>query len=545
MLVRAATLALVLTTASAAQTPADSVRQLVADRTGDVPGAVVGVVQNGELIFAEPFGLANLTYGIPYTLDTPTNIGSTSKQFTAFAIGLLAERGALSLDDDVRDYVPELPDLGATVRIRHLLTHTSGYREFLNTLAVAGWRLDQGDAITRDDILRVVERQPELQNAPGAEWNYNNTGFALLALIVERVTGETFPAWMRANVFEPFGMTHTVVRSSSTAIVEDRAVGYVRDGEDWREAIDFGTSMGAGAIYSTVGDLARWMSNLQSRAVGADIIERMTTPTRLTTGERTGYGQGLFIDESGGQRRIHHGGADAAHRSAFILYPDLDAGVIVLTNSADNVEALAERAARVFFPDAFEAQAGPPAPVASATFEPTTFDAYAGRYSLDEAPLFVFALRRDGDRYLILPTGQPETEIVPTSDSTFASTIVDARLTFHRDADGVVRSLTLHQGGDHPATRLDLDGAEAFDLTPYAGRFTSDELEATYTLAVEDGALVARDARGDAVTLTHAEGDVFSLPIGTVSFERDASGAVVGYVVDATRSRGMRFERVE
>ncbi len=542
MPLRSAALLLVLASTASAQTPADSVRQLLADRTGEVPGAVVGVVQNGELIFAEPFGLASLTYGIPYALDTPTNIGSTSKQFTAFAVGLLAERGELRLGDDVRAYLPELPDFGETVTLRHLLTHTSGYREFLNTLVVAGWRLDEGDAVDRDEILRVVQRQPALQNAPGAEWNYNNTGFALLAMVVERVTGEPFPDWMKANVFEPFGMTHTVVRPTPTTLVEGRAVGYVREGDGWREAFDLGGSMGAGGIYSTVADLARWMTNLQTRAVAPGVIEQMTTRALLSTGEPTGYGLGLFLDEDGGQRRIQHGGADLAHRSAFVLYPDLGAGVIVLTNSAADVEGLAKQAARVFFPDAFETEAPGSAPTASDTFDPATFDAYAGSYALDVAPAFVMTFRRDGERYLIQPTGQPETEIVPTSDSTFASTLVDASLTFHRDPDGAVRSLTLHQNGHHRATRVEADAPE-IDLAPYAGRYVSDELEVAYTLAVEEGTLIARSRRAEDVTLIHAEGDTFAFPLGTVTFERDAAGAVVAYVVDATRARGIRFER--
>ncbi|MEO0556655.1 MAG: serine hydrolase [Bacteroidota bacterium] len=534
--------------------PEATVQQLFAHRAGDdTPGALVAVVQDGEIVHQEAFGMANLTHGIPYTLDTRTNIGSTSKQFTAFAIGLLAERGELRLDDDVRDHIPELPDFGETVTLRHLLTHTSGYREFLNTLLVEGRRLDEGDYIDREEILRVVQRQPELQNTPNTEWNYNNTGYALLTEVVRRVTDQSFPEWMAENVFAPLGMDDTFVRSGPGAIIPNSAQGYEATDSGWREVRDLGagTSMGAGGIYTTVGDLATWMTTLQTRAFSGAVIDQMTTPHELATGEMTEYGLGLFIDEMSGQPRIHHGGADAAHRSMFAFFPDLNAGVIVLTNSEADAGGLAGKTIRAFFGEAFgESASDPTTPIASSTvdFVPETFDAYAGSYALEVAPDFVLTFRRDGDRYLILPSGQAESEVFPTSDSTFASRIVEASVTFHRDADGEVRSLTLHQNGHHRATRVDAESeadASSMDLSPYAGRYFSDELETLYTLTVEDGELVATHIRTGSETLQHTDGDTFSAGMITVEFVRDASGAVGAFTVDIGRSRGIRFERFD
>jgi CubicO group peptidase (beta-lactamase class C family) len=207
--------------------PADRVDQIMAGFANPAtPGAVVAVIRNGEVAFSRAYGAANLEHSIPFRVDTRTNIGSTSKQFTAFAIELLAQRGELSLDDDVREHLPELPDLGKVVTIRHLLTHTSGYREFLNTLALSGRRLDHGDWIERDEIVRMVQRQPELQNDPGAEWNYNNTGFALLARIVERKSGMDFADFLRENVFEPLGFTsvpRALADQLGLALVESEA----------------------------------------------------------------------------------------------------------------------------------------------------------------------------------------------------------------------------------------------------------------------------------------------------------------------------------
>ncbi|NJD09273.1 MAG: beta-lactamase family protein, partial [Gemmatimonadetes bacterium] len=397
-----------------ATTPAGKVEQLLFARGPRDPGAVIAVVRGGKIVYQKAWGLANLAHQVPFTLGTRTNIGSTSKQFTAFAILLLASQGKLSLDDDVRKHIPELPDLGATVRIRHLLSHTSGYREFLNALLMGGLRLDQGEYIDRAEIIAIVQRQPALQNQPGAEFNYNNTGFALLATIVERVGGKPFPQWLEENVFRPIGMTGTMVRASNTAVVPGSAQGYAADAAGgWREVGDIGASMGAGGIYTTVGDLALWLRNFRTGQVGAPaFLAQMTTRFVLNGGDTTGYGMGLFVDRWRGLRRYQHGGADAAHRSQLIYFPELDAGVIVDSNDAAfNAGGIADQVAAIFFADKLTpapALAPANATPAAAPFDVAKFDAYAGRYELTEAPGFVLTISRAGPQLLGQATGPPQ-----------------------------------------------------------------------------------------------------------------------------------------
>jgi len=541
-----------------AEAPEARVDQLFAgfDRPG-VPGAVVAVVRDGELVFAKGYGRASLRHDVPFTTRTPTNIGSTSKQFTAFAIQLLAERGALSLDDDVREHLPELKDFGETVTIRHLMTHTSGYREFLNLLAMGGRRLDY-DYVDRSELVDIVQRQPELQNAPGSEWNYNNTGYGLLAEIVAKVGGMPFPEWMRDNVFEPLGMDDTMVRTDPRTIVRGSAMGYVQDRNGFQEASDLGGAMGAGGIYSTVEDMAKWMANYFDPALGdEELVDEMMTKYELVTGDETNYGLGLFIDDMRGLRRVHHGGADIAHRSDFVMLPDLRSGVIVLSNFASLPGGMTQRVA-----EAFLAGDLPPAPAEGgemvavaegdydpASFEPETFDAYVGEFSLDEMPAFVLTFRRDGDAYSLQATGQPEVPIEPTSDSTFRITVVDASITFHRDEDGTVGTMTLHQNGDHPGTRVAAEPLDPARLVEYAGRYFSEELEAFWTVEVRDGELVAVHRRLDDVSLTPnpATADSFGgdFPLASVTFERGEGGDVTGFRAGNGRTRGVWFERVE
>lgn len=546
-----------------ADEPGERVKQLVAvyDLPG-MPGGAIAVVDDGEVIFSHAFGLANLAYEIPFTLDTPTNIGSTSKQFTAFAICLLVERGEVSLDDDIRTYIPELPEFDQAVTIRHLLTHTSGYREFLNALLLAGRRLDRGDSIDREELIAIVQRQPELQNEPGAEWNYNNTAFGLLAEVVARVTGEPFDVWVKGNIFEPLGMDDSVVKASQDQIIAGAAMGYApAEGGGFRNSRDLGASMGAGGIYASVNDLVKWMNNYRSPTVGSTrVVDLMTTKYVLNSGRETNYGFGLFLDEQRGLERIQHGGADSAHRSQFVYYPEIDAGVIVQSNNATFAADVAFDIAERFFGDEMEAEgAAEEAEVAAAdgeedafdaaSFDAESFDRFAGRYELEEVPGFVMTFSREGEDLFVQATRQPKLAIEPVSATRFRIQRVNAEVEFVVADDGSVPSLMLHQNGEHPAKRLGEEpwSPSAEELEAYAGRYFSEELEAFYTVSVEEGKLMIAHRRFEPGELKAGEKDRFTgpMPVAQVAFERDDEGRVTGLIVGNGRVRGIRFERWE
>ncbi len=518
----------------------------------DTPGAEVAVFRDGRTVFAKAYGMANLTHSVPYRLDTRTNIGSTSKQFTAFAIMLLVEDGKIDLDADVRTYLPELPDLGATVAVRNLLTHTSGYREFLNLVSLGGWRLDHGDYLDRSELISIIQRQPKLQNAPGAEFNYNNTGFSLLAMIVERVSGTPFPEFMAKRVFEPIGMTRTLVRSSPESIVPGMSMGYRSGKADYLETRDLFGAMGAGGIYTTTADLQRWVENLDAPRVGTPaMVAQMMTPFVLTTGDSTGYGFGLFADTHRGLRRINHGGADAAHRSQLFYYPDIHAGLTTQSNDAGFDGSIATRLAEAFFAADMESETT----TVAADFDPasynaTAFDKFVGRYALDAAPAFVLAFTRNGDSLFTQATGQGRVQIYPMSDSTFDLRVVPATITFHVSADGAVPGLTLHQNGDQHATRLTGDAPpnwkpSAADRAQYAGRYLSDELEAMYTIIARGDTIIASNIRMDDITLgTPSKADTFVGGGVTWTFERDRNGQVIGMYLANGRTRDVRFAKL-
>jgi CubicO group peptidase (beta-lactamase class C family) len=523
----------------------------------DSPGAAVQVWRDGRVLFSKAYGMANLAYDIPFQTDTRTNIGSTSKQFTAFAVMLQAERGLLSLDDDIRKHIPELPEFVETITVRHLITHTSGLREFLNLLRMTGRRLDHGDWIDRSELIGIVQRQPVLQNSPGAEFNYNNTAFGLAALIVERTSGMDFPDYMRENVFEPLGMTRTMVRPSPEHIVREASEGYTPGKSGYRQIGDLGGAVGAGGIYSTIGDLQTWAQNYGSPRVGTrDIAERMMTPNILTSGDTSQYGFGLFIDEQRGLRRVHHGGSDVAHRSMLALYPDINAGITVQSNYAQFNSNVAFRLAAAFFSDAMEPEEDDAVPAEPTpgdfdpeSYNPEDFDEFVGRYALDAQPDFILTFTREGDTLFTQATGQRRIRILPTSDSSFALVGVEASVAFHRNEEGEVDGLTLTQNGQVHATRL-RDAAHAagerpaVNLADFEGRYFSEEIETFYTITLETDTLVVRQARLDDANLNPGERDTFSGGGFTFSFERDRNGRVIGFYLANGRTRDVRFERV-
>jgi len=520
----------------------------------DSPGAAVQVWRDGRTLYSKAYGMANLAYGIPFETDTRTNIGSTSKQFTALAIMLQVDKGLLSLDDDIREHIPELPGFEQTITVRHLLTHTSGLREFLNLLMMTGRRIDHADWIARSEIIDIVQRQPALQNVPGAEFNYNNSAFGLAAVIVERTSGQDFHVFMEENVFGPLGMTRTMVRPSPEHIVPGASEGYTPGENGFRQIGDLGGAVGAGGIYSTVEDLQTWVQNYASPLVGsAEIFDEMMTSYVLTNGDETGYGYGLTIDEQRGLRRVQHGGADVAHRSMLVYYPEINAGITTQSNHSGFNSNVAFQLAAAFFADAMESEDDEAAETGEGSFDPEAydpedFDDYVGRYALDAAPNFILTFTREDSTFYTQATGQQQIEIVPTSDSTFALTVVEASVVFHRNEAGEVDGLTLNQNGQNHATRLDDEAAgwapTVEDLADFEGRYFSEELETFYTVTLEDEALVVSHRRRDDANLTAGEEDMFSGGGLTYSFERDRNGDVIGFYVANGRTRDVRFERV-
>ena len=316
------------------------------------PGAALAVTRDGEIIYKQGYGTANLEYDIPITPTTIFDIASVSKQFAAFAITTLSHEGKLSLDDDVRTHLPDVPDFGNTITIRHLLHHTSGLRDWVQSLVIAGVAME--DVISFKHILKMARHQKALNFKPGEAYLYSNTGYNLLAEIVERVTGDSFREWTDTNIFKPLAMTNSHFHDDHQMILKNRAYSYqaIENGA-FKHAVNNTTALGSSSLYSTVEDLAKWILNFDDTQIGEQtVIDQMHQRGVLNNGEQISYALGLSIGEYRGLKTVGHSGSWRGFRSHFIRFPEQKFGVVILCNlDAFNPLRLVEKVADLYLVD--------------------------------------------------------------------------------------------------------------------------------------------------------------------------------------------------
>ncbi len=545
--------------------PAARLDQMMAVYDGDGrPGAVVGVVDGGQLAVVRTYGMANLSHAVPWERGTISNIGSVTKQFTAMGVLTLQAQGKMSVDDDIRTHIPELRDFGTPVTIRNLLNHTGGYREIYNLLPIGGHQGE--DAFSRERAIAIVQRQPELQAPPNTEWNYNNTGYILVSLAIERASGQSFADYMRENVFEPLGMMDTRVKMVQGELIPGSAQGYIAEaGGGYRTTRDLASSAGAGGVYTTVDDLTRWMLNYRDATVGGpEAIEAIATTAVLESGDSTGYGLGLGLGEQRGRTLYTHTGGDVAHRAYLGYYPELESGVILMSNNAAFDLSMGGEIGEMFFAEHFdeaeseegaEADADDAADAADEAGEDAGMSdarklAIAGDWMLETQgiSLAMSVAVEDGDVFVDVQ-GHGWTAARPTSDSTLEIASVSAEFTFDFDADGTTSNGTLVQSGlEISMRRVDRAGLAEEALAAFVGRYYSEELETFYEVAVEDGGLVLHHIEmSEPLAMQHTDGDEFSTELiflNTIAFERSGGGAVTGFTVSNGRTKGVRFGKM-
>ncbi len=311
------------------------------------PGCAVGVYQDAVVTFARGYGFADLNHDVPITAATRFTVGSVSKQFTAASIALLAQSGRISLDDDVRKYIPELPAYEAPVTIRHLVHHTSGVRDFWELVTLAGWRPDDG--YTADDMLNLAAHQKGLNFTPGTEYRYSNTGYLLLGLVIKRVTGQSLRAFADSAIFRPLGMRETLFLDDHTEIVARRAPAYTPAGAGYRIDVWNNDLVGQGGIVTSIADLQKWDENFYDAGVGGkSLIAQLQTPGTITGSGPMTYAFGLTIETYRGMRLVQHTGSTGGYRAAIYRFPDAHTSVAMLCNvSTANTGQLALRMADI------------------------------------------------------------------------------------------------------------------------------------------------------------------------------------------------------
>ncbi|MDZ3832228.1 MAG: serine hydrolase domain-containing protein [Sphingopyxis sp.] len=383
---------------------------IFADIGADGPGCAAGVFRDGKLLIARGYGLANVELGVPISEATVFDIGSVSKQFTVMAVVLAAQDGKLSLDDDIRRFLPELRDYGSKITVRHLIHHSSGIPDFLNLMFLRGQ--DERDGVTMPEILDLMARQDALMFAPGTAFSYSNTGYVLLAEIVARASGQSFSAFSDERIFKPLGMDNTHVHDDAGRIVPRRAYAYHADAE---KGLTVGGSNfavpGDGAVYTTLGDLQKWDADFDrgrvwTPAVKAEMLRVAHLPDGQPVATASGavYAGGLGLARYRGLDVVRHGGAWAGYVADLVHFPKQRLGVAVLCNvDAVDPASLANSVADLFLAKAFTEAPRAPAdeeemrlPDGASPPAGALLDAFAGRYRSEQIDAD-YVIRRKGD----------------------------------------------------------------------------------------------------------------------------------------------------
>jgi CubicO group peptidase (beta-lactamase class C family) len=440
-----------------AKQPEERIGQLVKAALGgdqESPGVSIAVQQDGKVIYSKGFGYANLEYDIKNTPTTIFHIASVSKQFTAFAIAMLADQGKLSINDDIRKYLPELHDFGSVITINHLIHHTSGLRDQWSLLTMAGWRMD--DVITQKQIMRVISRQTDLNFKPGEEMLYCNTGFTLLAEIVSRVTGQHFEEWTKKNIFEPLQMKNTFFYVDHQMIVKNRAYSYYKGPDGFKKLVLSYANAGATSLFTTVEDLSLWAINFEKMKVGnPKIMAMMKQRFVLNNGDTITYAFGQETDNYKGLHGFSHGGADAGYRTYLLRFPDQHFSVAVISNlSSFNPGELSYQIADLYLAKNFVEQkpAAQRAQTPQVTKKELPFDPksvklneFTGKFYSPEL-LTSYTLVVVRDTLTARHQRNDDIKLIPVKADGFESNSALGRIEFIRDKKGGINQLKMSDG---------------------------------------------------------------------------------------------------
>jgi CubicO group peptidase (beta-lactamase class C family) len=516
----------------------------------DSPGCAISVIRDGHIVYEHGYGMADLDHDIPITPKTVFHVASISKQFTAAAIVLLAEKGRLSLNDEVHRYIPELPDFGVPITIRHLIHHTSGLYDQWGLLRLVGWRYSL-DLITDDDVLSVISKEKRLQFRPGEKFDYSNTGYTLLAIIVKRLAGQSLREFTRSELFEPLEMYHSHFRDNHAEIVKGQAYGYdQRENGPWRLSVTNFDTVGATSLLTTVEDIARWDENFYDPRVGGRaMIEQLLEPGKLNNGEVLEYAFGNFVSKYRGLPTVEHAGVDAGYRAELIRFPEQHFSTVILCNSAvASPRSLGRRVADIYLEKEFKEPPVPYPPFRSVNIPESQLSAKVGLYWDSDGDDFQRVSLKNG-KLLLFSEGETQ-EMVPLSESHFrlaedpSSDLTD--IEFKADKLGKPSALveSFIYGKPDVYEMVPEVAPTSDDLNKYAGSYKSEEIDPIYTLAVEGGKLFLRRPKYGADVLLPIVYDTFVASIGTIRFNRGPGKRISGFTLNG-RIVGIQFQKMD
>lgn len=527
--------------ASAQSPPAVSgeIDKIFAWVTPDGPGCAVAVSQRGKVIVNRAYGSADLERAVAITTETAFDVGSVVKQFVAAATLLLVEEGRLSLAEDVRKYIPELPDYGHKITLDHLLTHTSGIRDWTGLGPLTGRNID---------ALTVTLRQRGLNFAPGEEWSYSNSGYVLLKEIVARTSGMSFAEFTRKRLFEPLGMKSTAYLADGGAL-DNLALAYDKSATGWPLDMLVGNARGGGgALFSTAGDLLIWNDALTNRRLGPFITTTLQQPAKLVNGRTLGYARGLYLDTNRGGNVVWHSGGAAGYSALLSRFPEQGLSIAILCNAGEAAEptTFARRIFDVLVPATRSGESAGSEPSARGTTNAEGLDVR------DKAGLF-FSERTGQPLRLALENGRLRVQGGPPLDTVTGDRFRNPRgvLTFMsqdrfelRFASPDAFVLTSMEGQATRYRRAQPYAPTTTDLQAFAGRYQNDEPEAVLETSPGKNGVMLRINGSPPFEFRPIDRDTFQLGGMFVRFRRDKAGNVVGLDYSNPLVRNIEFARL-
>jgi CubicO group peptidase (beta-lactamase class C family) len=512
----------------------------------NAPGGVIGIMEKGKLSFIKPFGLASLDYDIPNADTTIFNIGSVSKQFTAMGIIKLFLEGKLSLEDNIRMYLPELTDFGHKITIRHLLHHTSGLRDIHSILLLAGWRDD--DPRSNEDLFEIMKKQKELNFKPGDEYMYSNTNYIFMTKIIEVVSGEKYENWIKKNIFLPLGLTQTYIENNASRVVKGNATSYIKQKDNnFTRAVEYWNYTGSGNVHTTANDLLSWLNNYSNPSRGWEkAFELLQTTDTLNNGAYLNYAFGIEIDSINGLRRISHGGGVGGFRSYTCTFPNQAISIAVMTNySSSNPSEKIKTISEIILPQL----------IINSNQKEKAFEGYSlvlndnlrkyeGNYWDGDVARKIYVkndslwyFRRTGNESPLQCIGNNEFIIMPKS-------IWKVKFDFEGEK---VKSMLVESSrvrdSYEPFVPVDITNGY---LSEFVGKYYSSELETQYTFTVKNDTLIGYHPRhGSFKTQAQVKRDFFKSnePFQTINFIRDENSMIVGMRVSFDRVRNLWLEK--
>ncbi|MDN3676426.1 serine hydrolase domain-containing protein [Flavobacterium paronense] len=531
-------------TKNSKENPSDKVDALIAKYNfKNGPGFSVAVIKNGAIVYKKGFGIANLEYGTPITPTTVFQIASVSKQFTAFAILLLEQEGKLSLEDDIRKYLPEMVDYGHKITLRNLANHTSGIRD--NTALANLIGTNEADLLSNEQAVKLITSQKGLNFIPGEEYEYCNSGYILLAEIVKRISGQSFADFAKAKIFNPLKMKNSQVVDDPETIIKNRAYSYHKYNNIYCKSILNHSFVGSTNLNTTTEDLCLWTMNFEKKNIGNDaIFNKMKEKGKLNNGELIPYGLGIENRTYKGLNVLFHGGGDADYGSYILRIPEHNFSVVFLCNShlfhpLDFVYNIVD-----FYLNDKETKTN-----SKPIFDQNLLKSFVGDYEV--FPGYIVSISKENDTLFHLAKGDTisnRVKLIQTGDYEFTyPNLPHSKFVFNKTNGQITEFLKWHISDfSYKGKRIEIKefDTEKINLNELVGLYYNAELNTTYKFIIKENNLIATHSRNSDAIFTAFQPDLFVSNLGEIEVIRNEQNKVIGFYLMTQGIRKIKFEKM-